>query len=471
MTHEEAFLEAIGEAPEDDAPRLIYADWLEEGAPAQRGGESERAEFIRVQCELARQNEEAPGWQALKEREQALLARHRADWLRPVDRYISDAVFRRGFVERCSMGARRFLDYIDEVLRWAPLQELKLLRINQTHEGPERVARAPQLVRFRRLDLNGSHLGDQSLSTILSSPHLRGMRTLLLGETGLERNSIGSLSNPALAGLVDLDLSGNFLLNRIRLLTDTPFPFRLEALHLEDCSLTTEDAELLLAWSGLGTVQRLTLSNNPFRVTVAGRLARSPHTEQLQQLRMANAGVRVRGAQALASSDRLLQLTALDLSGNYLGISGIRALVGAQGVQRLAELRLDGNAIGPQGAEMLARWSGLDGVRELSLIDNNLGDEGVEALLRSRHLGQVRRLRLDWNNLGNASCQSLAECSHLGELRELSISWNSGIKDAGVRALRNTRYLPHLRVIDVLGLPGLRAEHVRRLEERYVVRR
>jgi uncharacterized protein (TIGR02996 family) len=34
-------------APGDDLPRLVYADWLDEH------GESERAEFIRVQCELA----------------------------------------------------------------------------------------------------------------------------------------------------------------------------------------------------------------------------------------------------------------------------------------------------------------------------------------------------------------------------------------------------------------------------------
>ena len=34
--------------PEDDAPRLVYADWLDEHS------QPERAEFIRVQCELAR---------------------------------------------------------------------------------------------------------------------------------------------------------------------------------------------------------------------------------------------------------------------------------------------------------------------------------------------------------------------------------------------------------------------------------
>jgi uncharacterized protein (TIGR02996 family) len=42
------FLAAIRAAPDDDLPRLVAADWLEEH------GEVDRAEFIRVQCELAR---------------------------------------------------------------------------------------------------------------------------------------------------------------------------------------------------------------------------------------------------------------------------------------------------------------------------------------------------------------------------------------------------------------------------------
>ena len=48
MTEREAFLKAICDSPDDDTPRLVYADWLTEH------GEESRAEFIRVQCELAR---------------------------------------------------------------------------------------------------------------------------------------------------------------------------------------------------------------------------------------------------------------------------------------------------------------------------------------------------------------------------------------------------------------------------------
>jgi uncharacterized protein (TIGR02996 family) len=48
MSDAAALLAAIRAAPDDDAPRLIYADWLDEHS------QPERAEFIRVQCELAR---------------------------------------------------------------------------------------------------------------------------------------------------------------------------------------------------------------------------------------------------------------------------------------------------------------------------------------------------------------------------------------------------------------------------------
>lgn len=45
---EQAFLNDIAAQPQDDAPRLIFADWLEEQ------GREEQAEFVRVQCQLAR---------------------------------------------------------------------------------------------------------------------------------------------------------------------------------------------------------------------------------------------------------------------------------------------------------------------------------------------------------------------------------------------------------------------------------
>jgi uncharacterized protein (TIGR02996 family) len=51
MTEEQALLAGVNAVPEDDLPRLVYADWLEEH------DQGARAEFIRRQCEMARNQE------------------------------------------------------------------------------------------------------------------------------------------------------------------------------------------------------------------------------------------------------------------------------------------------------------------------------------------------------------------------------------------------------------------------------
>jgi uncharacterized protein (TIGR02996 family) len=73
LTPQEAFLKAILEQPDDDAPRLMYADWLEEKCDP-------RGEFIRVQCQLAQTAKGAPGWKRLRQRERELLDQHGAEW-------------------------------------------------------------------------------------------------------------------------------------------------------------------------------------------------------------------------------------------------------------------------------------------------------------------------------------------------------------------------------------------------------
>src|SRR4051794_3229291 len=102
MTQEDALLRAIRAEPEDDWPRLVYADWLEErGDP--------RAEFIRAQCALAGLPPADPRRPGLEARAQELLREHHARWVEPVCSLLGvpDAwvTFRRGFVERATVAA------------------------------------------------------------------------------------------------------------------------------------------------------------------------------------------------------------------------------------------------------------------------------------------------------------------------------------------------------------------------------
>ena len=73
-----AFLRAIREQPDDDLPRLIYADYLDErGDP--------RGEFIRLRCQLAGWVPELEPRSDLQRREQELLSRYLSAWLGPLD--------------------------------------------------------------------------------------------------------------------------------------------------------------------------------------------------------------------------------------------------------------------------------------------------------------------------------------------------------------------------------------------------
>lgn len=128
-----ALLAAVCQFPDDDTPRLVLADWLDDHE------QHERAEFIRVQCELAWLRGNATRRAELVARENQLHHAHAREWSgipcpvcegATVAEHTADGwsslescahctgtgfapvEFRRGFVEsvRCRMG---------DVLRWS----------------------------------------------------------------------------------------------------------------------------------------------------------------------------------------------------------------------------------------------------------------------------------------------------------------------------------------------------------------
>ena len=75
---------AIRAHPDEDTPRLVYADWLQEH------GDGIRAEFIRLQCAIARQptdrKTQRKVLRALDHRERVLYMAHRVQWAAPLFR-------------------------------------------------------------------------------------------------------------------------------------------------------------------------------------------------------------------------------------------------------------------------------------------------------------------------------------------------------------------------------------------------
>src|SRR5262245_29358875 len=89
MSDRDALFQAILAAPADDAPRLVFADWLDEN------GDPDRAEFIRVQCRMARLQFYEPEYIVLGDGAAQLFVRHMTEWRFPW--LPPRQEFRRGF--------------------------------------------------------------------------------------------------------------------------------------------------------------------------------------------------------------------------------------------------------------------------------------------------------------------------------------------------------------------------------------
>ncbi len=277
MTHDEAFLQAIREAPDDDGPRLVYADWLDEH------GQPDRAEFIRVQCERARRDEEDPRARALHQRAGELLRAHWEEWVgplraatRPLGPRFGEgwltrgyspgglAKFRRGFVDTLTLGTEEFLTRADVLARLLPLRELVLIGAGRRAEA---LAAAPYLDGVEVLafgDYFDDPLKADGARALADSPHLGRLQRLVLARNDIADAGMEALAAaPWLRGLRQLNLVDNGLSDvGIRALAASPYPTRLRGLNLAGNSLGDAGAAALAASPYLGELTVLDLASN-----------------------------------------------------------------------------------------------------------------------------------------------------------------------------------------------------------------
>ena len=107
--HAAAFLRDVIENPDDDAPRLIFADWLEDH------GDPERAEFIRLQIEGEKLSAYSLRSRQIRVREIELSRRCADQWRGRLKQITSASSFRRGFVEAVTLTSAQLADHFDEV--------------------------------------------------------------------------------------------------------------------------------------------------------------------------------------------------------------------------------------------------------------------------------------------------------------------------------------------------------------------
>jgi len=225
----EALLRAVLVAPDDDAPRLVYADWLEEN------GDPARAAFIRAQVELARLPPNHPKRPQLVQTERSLWTKHRAEWTAWLPAWAEVASFHRGFVERIRCDAAHFLAGADEVRLRTPLVGLRLdgaaeyavpvflqrvlegirsltLSVNVPAEAWDHFAACPYLGRLEELDLNSKGPAAKLVTALTESASLGALRSLRLKWCALgDEQAARLVRHPWVGRLRRLDLSNNHI--------------------------------------------------------------------------------------------------------------------------------------------------------------------------------------------------------------------------------------------------------------------
>ncbi|MGH7224030.1 MAG: TIGR02996 domain-containing protein, partial [Gemmataceae bacterium] len=272
MANDDTFLEAIREQPDDDAPRLICADWLEEH------GQPERAEFIRVQCDRARIPEGSPRWWDLECREKRLWEAHHAEWFGSLAESVDRSLCRRGFLELIVLEAERFLAEGPRLFRLEPIRYLRLadlVILSEVRLDLPTFFTSPLLERLTGLDLGQMFLGPEEMRILAESPCLTHLTSL-----NLNLNPLGA--------------------EGAAILRQAPFFPRLHSLYLSGCQL------------GATGVERLVETRQPVA---------------LRELNLSANNLGAAGVQALTAARSFYRgLTCLSLQSNETPAAGIRAL-------------------------------------------------------------------------------------------------------------------------------------------------
>jgi uncharacterized protein (TIGR02996 family) len=467
MNTHDMFLREIIADPENDAPRLIYADWLEEN------NEHARADFIRTECAIEQFEPFSPQRMELSDHASDLLTNHRAGWQSAIPTWaqLTDQTygncFRRGFPHRVSGQPADFLQTADELFAAAPIREAQLGLIEDNGRA---LADCPYVARLWNLSLSFSE-AQLDLEVLLSSPYISSLRGLQV--SFIQKHPSGAFAESA-PTLQD---------HHAKLVSACDKLSNLRSLDLNHHLIGPDGVSALVESPHLARLESLILANNPLTDEGIKRLAGSPFMEQLTDLNLWNTQMSEKGWQALASSKpiRLKKLTIGDINGAD-GELGLQAVARCESLAALQDLNLDNCPINPEQVRAIARSPNLAGLRILNLAGTGFNDKAARQLADSPYLRSLRFLDLqrsrrglgpagmaalahspvldsiteivffDCFDIGDDGVIALTESEHLRELRRLCLT-TTGLGPKGTQHLASSPNLPNLRDLDLQSNP------------------
>jgi uncharacterized protein (TIGR02996 family) len=383
FTDEQPFLDAVFARYQDDGPRLIYADFLEDA------GDAERAELVRVQLALARLPDEHERRHELANRENELHNAQRNRFTSGLGGLIKNVEFRRGVPDSVTVDTAVFLERGDGLFASVRVRKLRLL--DEAGLLPKLI-HSPLLTHVRELDLCDNGLGNGGVDLLTRSPHLKHLEELDLSFNGMDDRGVTALARASsLPALTALALNDNVAITAdgVKALAESPFFAGLMDLDVAGNDIGEAGVRFALESPALARLRSLKLNRNPIGDAGVTALARSAllgrmlaRMAKLELRGHANGPIGADGAAALAASPAMAKCAVLDLTGNELGDAGLAALAASPHFAALRVLKLGRNQITDAGVVAIrAELPVLFGrLRALDLSENRLTRYGQEVL-------------------------------------------------------------------------------------------
>lgn len=178
MATETELLKLVLAKPDDDAPRLAYAEWCAaQPDPVWKA----RAELIRLQLAASRHGQRFGGPAAGARQ---LIAIHGPRWIASggLTPLALDAEFVRGFPECVTVKARTWMEKAPELRAMAPIRHLNL--VGCIGNFPEAI-QSETMEGIRSISIRQQGIVDSDLEALATSLHLHSLRWLSVAENAV----------------------------------------------------------------------------------------------------------------------------------------------------------------------------------------------------------------------------------------------------------------------------------------------